>query len=163
MAKILSKSGISSLQIVRPGHVTQSVDAFTGTEAYDVTVSGSLTLTGSMFLESSSQTSPNVGNVLTYDISSGRVHYTSSTAIAGTSTGGVAGNNYDVQFNSASTFGASSDLRFIYDSSSLIQGPDHTLGFEFNNSVVLNSENILLRGVNSFMAGQANTISASFG
>ena len=47
MAKILDKSTIVSLGVVRPGHVSQSVDAFTGIEAYDITISGSLTVTGS--------------------------------------------------------------------------------------------------------------------
>ena len=47
MAKQLSKSGISTNDAILAWHVTQSVDAFTGTEAYDVTVSGSLTITGS--------------------------------------------------------------------------------------------------------------------
>ena len=47
MAKTLSNSGITSLGTVRPGHVSQSVDALTGAEAYDITISGSLTLTGS--------------------------------------------------------------------------------------------------------------------
>ena len=47
MAKQLSKSGISTNDAILAWHVTQSVDAFTGTEAYDVTISGSLTITGS--------------------------------------------------------------------------------------------------------------------
>ena len=47
MAKQLSKSGISTNDAILAWHVTQSVDAFTGTDAYDVTVSGSLTITGS--------------------------------------------------------------------------------------------------------------------
>ena len=47
MAKILDKSTIVSLGIVRPWHVSQSVDAFTGIDAYDITISGSLTVTGS--------------------------------------------------------------------------------------------------------------------
>jgi len=51
MAKQLSNSGIASGSIIRPWHVTQSVDAFTGTEAYDITISGSLTLTGSFSID----------------------------------------------------------------------------------------------------------------
>ena len=51
MAKILSKTGISSGSIVQPGHVTQSIDAFTGIEAYDITLSGSLIVTGSVILD----------------------------------------------------------------------------------------------------------------
>jgi len=50
MAKILSKTGISSGSIVQAGHVTQSIDAFTGIEAYDITLSGSLIVTGSVSL-----------------------------------------------------------------------------------------------------------------
>ena len=48
MAKILSKSGIASLNIVRPGQVSQSVDAFTGIEEYDIYLSGSFNTTGSI-------------------------------------------------------------------------------------------------------------------
>ena len=52
MAKQLNLSGsalnnaISPGQTIRADHVTQSVDAFTGAEAYDITVSGSLNITG---------------------------------------------------------------------------------------------------------------------
>jgi hypothetical protein len=51
MAKILTQTGISSGSIVQPGHVTQSIDAFTGIEAYDITLSGSLVVTGSVILD----------------------------------------------------------------------------------------------------------------
>jgi hypothetical protein len=50
MAKILSKTGISSGSIVQSWHVTQSIDAFTGVEVYDITLSGSLIVTGSVSL-----------------------------------------------------------------------------------------------------------------
>ena len=48
MAKTLSKSGIFTGYDVNAWHVTQSVDAFTKVEAYDITVSGSFTVTGSV-------------------------------------------------------------------------------------------------------------------
>ncbi len=48
MAKTLSKTGITTGNTVQPGHVTQSVDAFTGIEAYDISLSGSLNMTGSI-------------------------------------------------------------------------------------------------------------------
>jgi hypothetical protein len=48
MAKTLSKSGIVTGYDVNAWHVTQSVDAFTKVEAYDITVSGSFTVTGSV-------------------------------------------------------------------------------------------------------------------
>jgi len=44
MAKTLSKTGITNGQTIQPSHVTQSIDAFTSTDAYDISLSGSLTL-----------------------------------------------------------------------------------------------------------------------
>ena len=46
MAKQLSLSGIQSGDVIEAEHVTQSINAFTGAEAYDITVSGSLTMQG---------------------------------------------------------------------------------------------------------------------
>lgn len=48
MAKTLNKTGITTGNTVRAYHVTQSVDAFTGIDAYDITISGSLNVTGSI-------------------------------------------------------------------------------------------------------------------
>ena len=53
MAKVLSKTGIITGEQVDAWHVTQSIDAFTKVEAYDITVSGSFTLTGSLNLSGS--------------------------------------------------------------------------------------------------------------
>ena len=46
MAKILSKTGIENASTIREGHVSQSIDALSGLEAYDITISGSLTVNG---------------------------------------------------------------------------------------------------------------------
>ena len=53
MAKLFNKTGIRDLLTIFPGHVTQSVDAFTGEAAYDIILSGSYTLTGSQFVSNS--------------------------------------------------------------------------------------------------------------
>jgi hypothetical protein len=53
MAKELSKTGISTSSTIQAGHVSQSIDALTGTEAYDITISGSLTATGSVQIKGS--------------------------------------------------------------------------------------------------------------
>jgi len=45
---VLSKTGITTGATIQTGHVTQSVDAFTGLVSYDITLSGSFTLTGSL-------------------------------------------------------------------------------------------------------------------
>ena len=48
MANTLSKVNILTGNIVQDYHVTQSIDAFTGTEAYDISLSGSFNMTGSI-------------------------------------------------------------------------------------------------------------------
>jgi hypothetical protein len=48
MALTLSKTLIATGQTVQASQITQSVDALTGTVAYDITISGSLTMTGSL-------------------------------------------------------------------------------------------------------------------
>jgi len=48
MAKTLSKSGILTGQTIEASEISQSIDALTGIEAYNLTFSGSLNLTGSI-------------------------------------------------------------------------------------------------------------------
>jgi hypothetical protein len=44
MALTLSKTGIDQSQTINAWHVTQSIDALAGTQAYDITISGSFVL-----------------------------------------------------------------------------------------------------------------------
>lgn len=46
MALTLSNSGISSGSVINAAQISQSIDAFTGAEAYNVTLSGSFTMKG---------------------------------------------------------------------------------------------------------------------
>jgi len=48
MAKTLSKDGIITGQKIKIEHITQSIDALTGIEDYDINISGSLDITGSL-------------------------------------------------------------------------------------------------------------------
>ncbi len=48
MALTLSNTGISDSSTIEAAHISQSIDALTGTKAYDIRISGSLTLTGSV-------------------------------------------------------------------------------------------------------------------
>jgi hypothetical protein len=63
MAKKLISASIATAQTIEAGHVSQSVKAFTGTEAYDITISGSLTTTGTNIMSSSA--SPSITSILT--------------------------------------------------------------------------------------------------
>ena len=53
MAIKLSNSGITSGSVVKSAEVSQSIDAFTGTIAYDIQQSGSFNQTGSTILSGS--------------------------------------------------------------------------------------------------------------
>jgi hypothetical protein len=48
MAITFNKTNISTGNTIEPSHITQSYDAFTAQTAYNITLSGSLTLTGSI-------------------------------------------------------------------------------------------------------------------
>jgi len=73
---VLSKTGITTGATIQTGHVTQSVDAFTGLVSYDITLSGSFTLTGSLNQSGSIQ----VSNAITAGSFTGSLAGTASAA-----------------------------------------------------------------------------------
>jgi hypothetical protein len=97
---VLSKSGITTGATIQVGHVTQSVDAFTGINQYDITISGSLTTTGSVLVNGKI----NVNGAIT------------GSAITGSFTGSLSGNA------TTSTFVASSPQNYMPKGGSFI-GP----------------------------------------
>jgi hypothetical protein len=170
MAKVLKKIFIPTTdEIVQnfpieSWHVSQSVDAFTGTEAYDILLSGSLTVTGSVAINGLSDTLQN--NVLTYDDLTGLIYYTSSNTFAvnnfytssvtqsitssvvnntinqstinqtiiSSSVNNVAPSDKYIQYNSGSTFGADVALQWIYNLSSLQHGDNTSATAIFSHS-----------------------------
>jgi hypothetical protein len=78
MANTLSKTGIVDNSTIRVWHVTQSIDAFNRTSAYDITLSGSLNIVGPLNLNS-----PITGNLITnasYALSSSYSHTARSSS-----------------------------------------------------------------------------------
>jgi len=74
MAKCLNyESEIQQGLAIESWHVSQSVDAFTGAEDYDITISGSLTLTGSAYLTPSKILATGQEYVLTYNNTTGQI------------------------------------------------------------------------------------------
>jgi hypothetical protein len=65
MAKTLNKIGITTGNTVQAYHVSQSIDAFAGIEEYDIHLSGSFNLTGSLNI-ANLPTTPKT-NIVTYD------------------------------------------------------------------------------------------------
>jgi hypothetical protein len=104
MAITLSKTNIATGNIITAAEVSQSVDAFTGAVAYDITLSGSLQLTGSVKSRNgytgSLQGTASVAITASSAISSSRAisssyALTSTTAFTATSADSVSNQNYD--------------------------------------------------------------------
>ena len=89
MACILSNSGIATGQIIRAAQVSQSVDAFTKGNAYDITLSGSLVITGSVAFSSSEAFDFNIKglscisqtHILNYNCDNGAVSFTEASSV----------------------------------------------------------------------------------
>lgn len=73
----LSNIGITSGSKVEAWHVTQSIDAFTGEQEYDIFLSGSLTVTGSLIFDQSINNI--LGNATTSTSSSYAPHSSASS------------------------------------------------------------------------------------
>jgi acid stress-induced BolA-like protein IbaG/YrbA len=69
-------------------HVSQSVDALTGTEDYDITISGSLTVTGSILHAGIQDANGVASSVLVRDDSTGEYYITGSYGVGGSSNTG---------------------------------------------------------------------------
>jgi hypothetical protein len=85
MALTLNKIGITTGNTVEAYHVTQSIDAFTGNEAYDISLSGSFHMTGSTTLSGSTYLQ-GLGttyqpDIVTIDPITGQLYYTSSLSL----------------------------------------------------------------------------------
>ena len=129
MANQLSKSGIVTGADILAKHVTQSVDAFTGIDEYDITISGSLTVTGSLNLNSLDSSSQ--ANVLTYNKQTGKVHYTSSNTVGGggtavtaslLKTSSISGNTLTFEKGDSSTYDLiinTGSIEYLNDSASI--------------------------------------------
>ena len=123
MAKQLSKSGIATGDVIEPGQITQSIDALTGTDAYDLTVSGSLTVTGSLNM-SGSIVLP-TGSILEGTASIALFALNGGGGGGGTPGGGT----NSVQFRNASIqFDGTNDFLFS-DATKTLSVPTASLGY----------------------------------
>ena len=89
MACTLSNSGIATGLVIRAAQVSQSVDAFTKGNAYDITLSGSLVITGSVAFSSSEAFDFNIKglscisqtHLLNYNCSNGTVSFIEASSV----------------------------------------------------------------------------------
>jgi hypothetical protein len=167
---------VAQTYTIESWHISQSVDAFTGTEAYDIILSGSLTLTGSLFIDG--LTDPALTNVLTIDTSTGQIYYTSSTAIAPINnyisstvtnnyTSSTVNNNYGtssiVNNYTASTVNnpGGSDTQVQYNSGSAF-GASPSFTYDYTIESLAQGNNVLASGNYSHAQGIDVTASANF-
>ena len=94
---VLSKTGITNGATIQVGHVTQSIDAFTGTTQYDITLSGSFTLTGSL----NQSGSVKVSNAVTASTFTGSFVGLFTGSLAGTGSGAQYINTGNPSFNAS--------------------------------------------------------------
>ncbi len=122
MAKQLSTSGILTGDTIEPGHITQSIDALTGVDAYELKISGSLQLTGSLDMPSGSSMQ-GTASYSEYSLS-GSHALTASYALF--SAGGGAGNpdgpDKSVQFRDGNSFKGVSNFNYDQSTDTLSAG-----------------------------------------
>jgi len=77
----ISTAGIASGSLIYPEHVLRSIEALNGSSGpYDITISGSLSISGSIKINSGSTLPiPNPNTYLSYNTSSGDIYFTTAS------------------------------------------------------------------------------------
>jgi hypothetical protein len=136
MANTLSNAGIVDGQTIFAAQVNQIVDSLTGDDAYDITISGSLELTGSLAWNGSTDASGTPIQFVVIDPSSGELYTTGSSGggsstdtgslmVTGSVTNNVLtftkgdGSTFDLTVATGSGGGGSIDTGSFYISSSV--------------------------------------------
>lgn len=140
MAKTLDKIGITTGNTVEAYHVSQSIDAFAGLEEYDIALSGSFNLTGSMTIDG--LTTPIVPNIITFDPSTNTLHTTSSIGFLQPLSSSVYDNATNILINSSSISSLSSSISSIPTSSGNFANTDLT--FTGNRTHELNGFDLVI-------------------
>ena len=144
MALTLSQTGIAQTQTINAWHVTQSVDAFTGTKAYDITISGSLTVIGPLYATASWAT-----NALNANSSS----YALSSSFANTASYAVSASKTFIVDNGITN----ADYTLVFKNSVAALDNYHELGADGSNGPYYNPSTNLLGGLGGL------TVSGSIG
>jgi hypothetical protein len=144
MALTLSQTGIAQTQTINAWHVTQSVDAFTGIKAYDITISGSLTVIGPLYATASWAT-----NALNANSSS----YALSSSFANTASYAVSASKTFIVDNGITN----ADYTLVFKNSVAALDNYHQLGADGSNGPYYNPSTNLLGGLGGL------TVSGSIG
>ena len=170
---ILSKIGITTGQTVDAWHVTQSIDAFTGVEAYDISLSGSFNMTGSITGQSgviNNLTASYAMNALTasYAIGGGGANFANTDlTFTGDRTHNINNNFLWITSNTSSTyvgqylyFAAPISLMGIGTTQSILGIDNNFISF-LNNTNGVNTISLTVNGSNTidFISNTSGTAS----
>lgn len=173
MALVLSKTGITTSNTVEAWHVTQSVDALTGAAAYNISISGSLTVTGSVVSTqgmSGSFTGSFGGNLNGTALLATSASFASTAANATSAsfalTASYISSIASSSFATTSSYSVSSSFAttasfvrvFPYTGSAIISG-----SFETYGSSQINGVNVGLKNASSTQVGSAALLSLTSG
>lgn len=165
MANTLSKAGIETSNTVEAWHVTQSIDALTGTDAYDITISGSLTLQDGTEGPNKIATSDNNGTISFTSNITASLYGTASWALNSISSSYTPTASYALNTISASYSTTSTSASYALNSTSASYAPnifnsDGTI--TSNRTASLGSNALLFDGTNSDVRYTPNSAGGYF-
>lgn len=173
MALILSSASIELGQVIKAGHVTQSIKALTGTEAYNITISGSLTIIGPNNITGSINVSENL--TVQGTITAGELELTNITingiadmntanidsgSISGSFYGNLSGSAATASYVTSSNVFGPNGANSILTSSYAITSSYSTTALTSSNSI--SSSYVLTSSYSLLALTSSNSISSSY-
>jgi fructose-specific component phosphotransferase system IIB-like protein len=176
MALVLSKTGITTSNTIEAWHVTQSIDALTGAAAYNISISGSLSITGSVVSTqgmSGSFTGSFGGNLNGTALLATSASYALTSSFGSTSISASFAQTASYVLNAVSASFATSASRaisssfattasfarvFPFTGSAIISG-----GLEVYGTSLINGTNVGLKNNSSTVLGNAALLSLTTG
>ena len=153
MALTLSNSGITSGSVVRAAEISQSIDAFTGAEAYDITLSGSFTTVGPQEITGSLNLSGSVESTGSLNVS-GSGLFSGSLIANGGFTGSLKGDADKIKTSvaPAAQFSVLMGLNTPGDTSDILIAPNSQFVYNVQSEELKTTASVALDAVSSSYA-----------
>ena len=150
MALTLSNSGITSGSVVRAAEISQSIDAFTGAEAYDITLSGSFTTVGPQEITGSLNLSGSVESTGSLNVS-GSGLFSGSLIANGGFTGSLKGDADKIKTSvaPAAQFSVLMGLNTPGDTSDILIAPNSQFVYNVQSEELKTTASVALDAVSS--------------
>jgi hypothetical protein len=161
MAKTLSKTGISTTSTIEAGHVSQSIDAFTGIDAYDITISGSLTINGPTSGSFTGSFSGSIDGTITSASFATSASYATTASYALTAnTASYSLNNFQEVLDNGSSATISEVFDLTVNENITINSPADTATLTGDEAKLSGSNNTTIVGNSVNITGKTNLVGA---